>query len=722
MFSKIKLRWKIMSVLVIVVPVLLGMTLFQENVFINKMRENAEIKSRGIAQEYANKIDAEMSSAIVSARTISRIVEGLSEIKQPIPRNDLTNILKNFLSDHSEYLGVYVAMEPNALDGKDSEYKNAEFHNSDGRYVPWIYRDGDKINIRASGGYQKDDAGGAWYHRPQRAGHEVVMEPYAYDIDGNKVLMVDMVVPMYRSGKFIGVTGIDYPMDTIDKYVRALNVFDSGYAFLFSPSGEIVAHPEHEKYVLGGLNFFNLQEIDQKIRDGVKQNVLNGKIYTAYEKRDNEETFYVFAPIVIGQDTTPYILGLSIPMDKVLGEARSLRNTMLILGGLGVLLVIGIILLISRVITLPINQTMLAVESIAEGNLVVKLPADSSDEIGRMQSAVNNMSEKLRLSIEEIKQKTAHAEEKTRQAEVATSQAEEARKKAENAKREGMLLAASRLEKIVDNVSSASDEIFAKSNEVLRGSEIQRERISSTATAMEEMNATVLEVAKNAGNASEQAERTRDNAKTGVEVINKTVSSMNNIQDQAEQLKTSMNELGSQAEGIGTIMTVIEDIADQTNLLALNAAIEAARAGEAGRGFAVVADEVRKLAEKTMGATKEVGVSINSIQKVARGNITSMDTVVSDISSATKDSRNSGEVFNSIVNDVEETSEMIRSIATAAEEQSATSEEINRSVDEINTIAIETTEATSLANDAAEKLSNESSELKNIIDDMKSEE
>lgn len=721
MFSNIKLRWKIMMILIVVGPILIGITLFQESVFLNKMKENAEAMSKEMVFEYANKVDASMSSAMVSARTIAKIVEGLSGNEETLSREKILDILKNFLEDHNEYLGVYVAMEPNSLDGMDAQYRNTKYHNDDGRFVPWVYRSGGNINIRASSGYKNDSAGGAWYHLPKKVGHEIVMDPYAYDINGKMVLMVDMIVPMFKNGKFLGVVGVDYPMDTIGEYVSALNVFDSGYAFLFSKGGSIVAHPKYEEYVLGKKNFYGMDEIGSKIRDAVKNKVSSGSLYTSYDEKEHNETYYAFAPIMIGRATTPYILGLSIPMDKVLSEARHLRNIMMIVGVAGVILVAVVILIISRLITSPIVQTMRAVEAIAEGDLDVKLPANSLDETGRMQSAVNNMSEKLRLGIKEIKQQTENAEEKTRQAEKAMSEAEAARNQAENAKREGIMHATSRLGKVVGNLSSAADEIFTKSNEILHGNEIQRDRISSTATAMEQMNATILEVAKNAGRASDQAERTRDNAQNGSKVIKNTVSSMNGIQSQAELLKTSMNELGKRADGIGTIMTVIEDIADQTNLLALNAAIEAARAGEAGRGFAVVADEVRKLAEKTMGATKEVGVSINSIQEVAQGNISSMETVVSDISSATEDSRNSGEVFQSIVNDVEETSAMIRSIATAAEEQSATSEEINRSVDEINQIAIETADSTSQANHAAENLSGETAELLSIIEDMKTE-
>ena len=159
------------------------------------------------------------------------------------------------------------------------------------------------------------------------------------------------------------------------------------------------------------------------------------------------------------------------------------------------------------------------------------------------------------------------------------------------------------------------------------------------------------------------------------------------------RLKTDMLSLGQQAEGIGRIMGVISDIADQTNLLALNAAIEAARAGDAGRGFAVVADEVRKLAEKTMSATKEVDESVRGIQHSAHQNMSSVDRAVEAIGQATSLANRSGEALRAIVDLVGMATDQVASIATAAEEQSATSEEITRSIEDVSRISSETSEA-----------------------------
>ncbi len=267
-----------------------------------------------------------------------------------------------------------------------------------------------------------------------------------------------------------------------------------------------------------------------------------------------------------------------------------------------------------------------------------------------------------------------------------------------------------------DRVAAASEELSAQIEQVSRGAEMQRTRIESTATAMNEMNATVLDVARNAGNASEQTEETRKKADNGADLVNKVVKAINGVNTVALALQDNMKELGKQAEGIGGVMNVISDIADQTNLLALNAAIEAARAGEAGRGFAVVADEVRKLAEKTMSATKEVGSNIQAIQNSARTNINEVSNAVTNIREATELSNASGQALNEIVNLSAANSTVVASIAAAAEEQSAASEEINRSLEDVSRIVAEAAGGMNQAASAVQDLSHTAQELKSIME------
>lgn len=354
---------------------------------------------------------------------------------------------------------------------------------------------------------------------------------------------------------------------------------------------------------------------------------------------------------------------------------------------------------------------------IASGNLDIQFNKvkiqDSVFDV--MTQMVQTMKTKI-LESENLASQMSKEVEKVNQA---IQETDKAKRMAENAHAEGGRNAAEKLSNIATILNTASEELSSQISLSEQGAEVQARRVAETATAMEEMNATVLEVAHNASTAAELAENAKNKALDGAGIVGNVVNGINNVQTKSMAMKNDMEDLGKQAEAIGEIMNVISDIADQTNLLALNAAIEAARAGDAGRGFAVVADEVRKLAEKTMQATTEVGNAIKGVQSGTHKNMENVDLSVKAIEETTELAKRSGEALEEIVNIVESVSSQIMGIATSSEQQSAASNEINKAIDEVNTISAETAQAMHDAESAVSELANQSNVLTNLIEQLR---
>lgn len=275
----------------------------------------------------------------------------------------------------------------------------------------------------------------------------------------------------------------------------------------------------------------------------------------------------------------------------------------------------------------------------------------------------------------------------------------------------------------LENVVGAIDKGAEHLNIALTGVRNQAEeaatRLQESATAMNEMNSTVMEVASNAEGASDAASSVQNQAHEGHTLVLRTVESLRNLRTLSVNLKTDMEALDKQANDIGTVLTLIRDIADQTNLLALNAAIEAARAGEAGRGFAVVADEVRKLAEKTMSATRDVESAIEAIQQRTSKSASNLDTAVEAIENAGHIGEESGHALDQISTLAEDSSHRVSAIAAAATEQSAASEEINRNITEVNHLSAEISSVMGDAVDQMAEMVKETHVLTDILEGIR---
>lgn len=300
------------------------------------------------------------------------------------------------------------------------------------------------------------------------------------------------------------------------------------------------------------------------------------------------------------------------------------------------------IFLISNFVT-RINRVASAMNRVADGDLSTLLKIYANDEIGDLGRNINRMLTSIGAMIASIKS-------------------------------------------TADHVASASNSLYANSEQIATGNEQVAAQTGTVATASEEMAATSSEIARNCVIAAGSSRQASDLATEGVSVVRETVAGMNRIAERVKETAATVENLGSRSDQIGEIVGTIEDIADQTNLLALNAAIEAARAGEQGRGFAVVADEVRALAERTSRATKEIGQMIMAIQADTKNAVGAIEEGVHEVERGTNDAAKSGKALEDIFNQISDVTVQINQIATAAEQQSATSMEISSNIQQITDV------------------------------------
>ena len=335
-----------------------------------------------------------------------------------------------------------------------------------------------------------------------------------------------------------------------------------------------------------------------------------------------------------------------------------------------------VLLVITRSIATPVRQTMTVLEALSQRDLTQTLNVDSCDELGLMAAALNRTIESLRATLQGISQSA-------------------------------------------DQLASSSRQISAAATQTAEGVRVQSDQATQVATAMHEMAATVDQISENSQKASEAARGAANAARNGGKKVEETLSTMQEISRSTTEAATAISELGGKSEQIGRIIAVIDDIADQTNLLALNAAIEAARAGEQGRGFAVVADEVRKLAERTTTATKEIATTIESIQSETQRAVAVMKRDANEVQTGVERTSASGTALLEIIKMSEEVGDMIATIATAATEQSATTDEVNNNVSRISVSTQSSSSASEQMAKSCSELSALALDLQNLIKQFK---
>ena len=497
-----------------------------------------------------------------------------------------------------------------------------------------------------------------WYKDALNSSSSSLTKPYIDAATGQMVITIG--APVKKAGQTLGVVGADMTLQAITDSINALNFNGMGYAFLINADGEILVHPD-KNLVTKNLKDIYPQDTPAITTD-LSEIQVNGKA-----------RIMTFAPVK-GLGSANWYIGLSVDKEQAFAALSEFRTSAIIATVIAVVSIIALLGLLIRLLMQPLHVMTRAMQNIAEGegDLTRRLAVESQDEFGILGSAFNRFVERIHTSISEVASATEQ------------------------------------LNEVALRVVSASNSSMLNSDE-------QASRTNSVAAAINELGAAAQEIARNAAEASHQASDARGLAEEGQQVVERSISSMQQLSQLLGTSSGHIEALNDKTVNIGQILEVITSISQQTNLLALNAAIEAARAGEAGRGFAVVADEVRNLAHRTQESAQQVQKMIEELQVSARGSVSTMEESQRHSQDSVEIANRAGERLISVTERIGEIDGMNQSVATATEEQTSVVESINMDITEINTLNQEGVENLQSTLRACSDLEQQAVRLKQLV-------
>jgi len=684
MFDSLSIRLKIVLLsglcLLGVVALIVGMNIYQTNqndeLVSNSSNQLLTASVQNLLQakaaEQAVRVQKTFGESLTVITALAdqikdmRVLAAKRSLDAGALREELNQSLKTAFERNDKVLGIWLAFEPNGLDGKDSEFVNdaARQSNEAGRFATYwsraagsalntimVEEDMTKTTLSVSGTPYN-----SWYTCPRDNKRTCLLDPYADTVGNKEMLMTTISVPLIVDGKAIGVVGVDIALDALQAAAveSQRNLFNNaGHMLIVSGSGVLAADSSDATRVgkkisdtLGADGKDLLQLVSSGTPKILEQGELIRSVYPV-DPIGNSRAWGVVIDL-----PKQVLLADSVKLQAVLDDAQE-TGVLTALAVAAVAGLIGLLLiwLTASGVTRPINNVAEMLKNIAsgEGDLTQRLNYTKKDELGELVNWFNRFLDKLQPTIAQIKQSITEAR----------------------------------------GTADQSSEIARQTSE---GMQVQFREIDQVATASNEMSATAHDVANSASNAANAAKGADQSAKDGMSIIERSTRDINQLADEVSKAVTEVEALAVNSEQIGSVLEVIRSIAEQTNLLALNAAIEAARAGESGRGFAVVADEVRNLAKRTQDSVEEIRVVIERIQTGTRGVVATMHSSQTQAHNNAGQIRQAVDALGKISDAVTVISDMNLQIASAAEQQSAVAEEVNRNVSAIRTVTETLTE------------------------------
>ncbi|MVV49298.1 methyl-accepting chemotaxis protein [Pseudomonas sp. PB120] len=655
--------------LLLVVGLLMGLSLYQTHKSSQQVAQASSEMLANAAKEHmqalgkvqAMQVQRTFMQTHEYGQGLSRYLLYLRQLQQqgrltrPQLRQELSTQLHQALIDKPDLLGLYVIFEPDALDGADSGFTDqaAMGSNETGRFsLYWVQSKpgelqaviGDEALLANTSPGPSGAPYNAFYTCARDTRQACVLEPYFDEASGSRKLVTSIAFPLIDNGKVIAVVGLDINLAALQQNseASARQLFDGhGQISIVSPLGVISANSQDVSRL--GQPLDNAQVMDS-LHQG------QPKVFV------DQQQIKVLEPLAPITGAAPWGVLVGVPQDVLLAPVTTLQHELdaqgvqstaleLLLGGGSALLGLVLIWYAAFRITRPLQTLTRVMEdiSLGEGDLTRRLAVQSRDEIGQLATAFNRFVERIHHSIREVSSAAL-------------------------------------------SVNEVAKRVLLASNSSMSNFDEQSTRTNSVAAAINQLGAAAQEIAHNASDASQQASAARQQAEDGRQVVERTIQVMNELSGKISLSCANIEVLNDKTVNIGQILEVIKGISQQTNLLALNAAIEAARAGEAGRGFAVVADEVRSLAGRTQTSAAEIQQMIEALQVGARDSVTTMTESQQHSEESVTIANLAGKRLSSVTQRIGEIDNVNQSVAAATEEQTAVVEALNVDITEINTL------------------------------------